>query len=737
MRKAIVILLMLALTCITISAHALEVMQSLTDGNNIRDYAFQGNYVWCATLGSLVRWNILDGTYVQFTTKDGLASNYVITVDIGENNELWIGTMGGLQRYDGTAFTTYTTENSGIPDNGINAVALDEHGTVWVGTGGGLACFNGSTWKTYTAENSGILVDPVASIAVDKNGIIWLSHDLNGMESKKRVVMSFDGTTFVNYGSLNKGATYVRKIAVDNDNNKWFLSPYGLYRFDGKTFTKQKDVSVVSSVYTDRDGKVWVTCGGPPSYSAAYRSIKCFDGVSWTEYHFEDLIPYTITAYWDIKLDSDGTLWFVSMDTTGGVYSLHSYNGSELKTYLTRGPRSYNMQDLFIDRNGTKWFGTYFGAAEFDGSGWENHIFSLSENDIPPNSSLIQYNSITNAVLCIGEDQDNVLWMGTAYGIRSFDGSTLTFYGPANTNNVVYTSIVDCAVDKDNVKWFASGRNICSFDGTTWTPYHTFEFITSSVVVDADNIKWFGTYDKGVWSFDGSTWINYTEENGAPKGNIMVAAVDRDNIKWFGTDDGIWSFNGTAWTFYDKDIIGIPDHAAINDIEVDAYNRLWCVINGSLASFDGVSWTVYDRETTGSVSKIAIDGEGVLWLGGFGGVGDAGVVQSFKISAEPAVVEEKNSLPTALKINGNYPNPFNPSTTIEFMIPDPGTVNLSIYSISGQKIRELVAGNLSAGSHSAAWDGRDSSGNCVSSGVYITQLRLGDRIATHRMLLMK
>jgi len=76
----------------------------------------------------------------------------------------------------------------------------------------------------------------------------------------------------------------------------------------------------------------------------------------------------------------------------------------------------------------------------------------------------------------------------------------------------------------------------------------------------------------------------------------------------------------------------------------------------------------------------------------------------------------------------NYPNPFNPETTIEFSILDAGFVNLEIYNIKGQKIKVLLSDQITSGGHSIVWDGTDSSGKRVSSGLYLYKLKIDDKI---------
>lgn len=96
-----------------------------------------------------------------------------------------------------------------------------------------------------------------------------------------------------------------------------------------------------------------------------------------------------------------------------------------------------------------------------------------------------------------------------------------------------------------------------------------------------------------------------------------------------------------------------------------------------------------------------------------------------------------SSLPNAIKISGNYPNPFNPSTVIEFSLSAPGSVTLDIFNIANQKVRTLVSGALSARAHSVRWDGKDGDGAPVSSGVFISRLKMGNTAVYHKMLMIK
>jgi uncharacterized protein with PIN domain len=99
--------------------------------------------------------------------------------------------------------------------------------------------------------------------------------------------------------------------------------------------------------------------------------------------------------------------------------------------------------------------------------------------------------------------------------------------------------------------------------------------------------------------------------------------------------------------------------------------------------------------------------------------------------------EDLAGIPQGTELVGNYPNPFNPSTTIQYGIPTDGMVSLKVYNTLGQEVIALVDGFQSAGYHSATWDGRNASGNSVSTGVYLYRLVAGDVVKTARMILSK
>jgi hypothetical protein len=91
----------------------------------------------------------------------------------------------------------------------------------------------------------------------------------------------------------------------------------------------------------------------------------------------------------------------------------------------------------------------------------------------------------------------------------------------------------------------------------------------------------------------------------------------------------------------------------------------------------------------------------------------------------------------ALKLEANYPNPFNPSTTISFTLPQRAEVDLSVYDVGGRRVRTLVREEMDSGRKTVAWDGRDDTGRMVSSGMYFCRLRVGERVLAQKLAVVR
>jgi len=99
--------------------------------------------------------------------------------------------------------------------------------------------------------------------------------------------------------------------------------------------------------------------------------------------------------------------------------------------------------------------------------------------------------------------------------------------------------------------------------------------------------------------------------------------------------------------------------------------------------------------------------------------------------------KDRSTVPDQFVLQANYPNPFNPETTIEFSVPMTAQVAIEIYNMLGQRVRNLMDAKLAVGNHTVKWNGQNDAGVQLSSGIYFYKLTSGSTVLTKRMMLLK
>jgi hypothetical protein len=141
-------------------------------------------------------------------------------------------------------------------------------------------------------------------------------------------------------------------------------------------------------------------------------------------------------------------------------------------------------------------------------------------------------------------------------------------------------------------------------------------------------------------------------------------------------------------------------------------------------------------------NRFVIEGPLVLLPGSNGIVGVEtatflGRLVMASLSEPSGVNDHPDVLPIEFALHANYPNPFNPMTTIAYDLPRQAQVEIVIYNIAGQRVKTLVSETVGAGNHTVVWDSRDQSGDPVSSGIYFYRIKAGDYVDSRKMLLLK
>ncbi len=178
-----------------------------------------------------------------------------------------------------------------------------------------------------------------------------------------------------------------------------------------------------------------------------------------------------------------------------------------------------------------------------------------------------------------------------------------------------------------------------------------------------------------------------------------------------------WSQGTVAlrWT-----VASIEDGTVFHINRSEDAGETWQAIDDAEVERDDMNFTFIDRNILGGreyIYRVDID--------------DSEESRIFFVSEKVQTPE------IPLTLQQNFPNPFNPSTTISFYLPEQNEISLTVYDVSGRLIRELEGGALGAGWHSATWDGMSASGNAAGSGAYFCRLKAGKEIITVKMILLR
>jgi hypothetical protein len=116
-----------------------------------------------------------------YDTPGNLPDGHVYSIAIDDQDNKWIGTEGGLTKFDGTNLTTFNTSNSDLPDNIVGTIRIDDNGKKWIGTGGGVAVFDDTNWKVYNKSNSALANDGIKDILIDSDNNKWIATYNSGL----------------------------------------------------------------------------------------------------------------------------------------------------------------------------------------------------------------------------------------------------------------------------------------------------------------------------------------------------------------------------------------------------------------------------------------------------------------------------------------------------------------------------------------------------------------------------
>lgn len=237
-----------------------------------------------------------------------------------------------------------------------------------------------------------------------------------------------------------------------------------------------------------------------------------------------------------------------------------------------------------------------------------------------------------------------------------------------------------------------------------------------------------------IMDHDGTSWPGWPISlPGLSESSPMVGDLNGDEVPdvLFGIGGGGDNDPNTLYAFNadGSDVAGFP-------ITVDgAFKGTPVIVDFNGDGDVDIVWGGFDRKLHVWDMPFPFHGPSSRWTTFQGGNARTGVLSSVIVSAPAATPRPR------VELHPNVPNPFNPSTTLRFEIPEGAgnlvPASLVVYDLAGRRIRSLVAGPMAPGQHEAIWNGRDDTGRVVSTGVYFARLEAAGSTRSVKMTLLK
>ncbi len=624
-------------------------------------------FMWFGTADGLCRYDGYAFKVFKSNPNDSLSisNSYVQALHVDRNDNLWIGSLGGLDWYDPVTETfrhyPYSPAGSGRKiDFSVQSIYQNSDSVLWVGTiGGGLSkiayrsegggaptVVDVTYFTTAGPGTQAISNNNVGAVCGNPDGNILAGTwelGVNLLDQRKHEVTRYT------YSPVDKGSissNFVRSVLVDRAATLWIgTESGGLNRFDPSSHSflryrhdqnDQRSIAhdVVRSLYQDSRGILWVgTDGG--GLDVFEQSTDSFRHVSRDNNDPTSLRSSRIVSIYE---DHSGTLWFGTWGD--GVFKYSPMkdkfrNDDAMSVLLSRMTNKFVLA-IFEDRSGVLWVGTHGdGMCRFDPktSSFETFIHnSFDKNSIA-----------SNVVWTITEDSSSTLWIATDGGVDAFNTRNRTFrhytYDPSGKGGLSSNFAGRVLVDSHENIWIATPLGMNKLDRGTnelsHYPYNlsggdTLQGGVIALIEDSKGVLWVGL--NGPYPFMRNGKRDTSEAGPSPENTVkrLVSCIveDSEGDLWIGTfGNGFHRFNRNRKlleSYSEQD--GLANNVVYGILE-DGAGHLWLSTNKGISRFtpstrrfknydvsDGLQSNEFNR---GAFFKSR---EGKLYFGGINGI---------------------------------------------------------------------------------------------------------------------
>jgi signal transduction histidine kinase/ligand-binding sensor domain-containing protein len=603
----------------------------------------------------------------DFTVEEGLPDNEVNAIAQTRNGFLWVGTDGGLARFDGEHFTQIRLRGGKTKEIPVTFLVTAEDGALWVGTDAGLAHIPSAALDHFdrslvTMYHPGVGPSDRIACLLLRKGVLWVGtgrglyrfdhgHFVTVIQNEWISTMDqtsdghvliiaghgfveWDGARILRYPEFPKRlgveSDGIFQVHEDRNHVRWFCTSSGVARLVNGSFQKLApygnfDGSGAFRIYEDPQGNLWTNKG-----SGLFRA---------SDKGMEDL-GLGVHAHY-MYSDRDGTLWVAT-----GSEGLVRLTDRTFKMYThADGLPNYDIpMAVLAAHDGTLWVGSNCGGlSRFEGQRFKTY----NEKDGLQNS----------CVWSLAEDANHDLWIGTwGGGLFRFRNGHFTQYStPQGLPSVVVLSL---APAQDGSLWIATDDGLSHMQNEHFHNYARADGLSSdrviTVIQDRGGGIWAAT-DAGIDHLVGG---HFVPVQGAPEeGNVPYGPLKEDS---FGNLYAFSSGNGIS-RILDNRLVSVNDalqpsgmvESPEHDFWMSGRDGIYRVAAGDLrrAELDPdspVNYTSYGpadglatRECTTGQPNIAITPDGKLWVGTLKGLAMLDLHRLPKSAHKPAIFMEE------------------------------------------------------------------------------------------------
>jgi signal transduction histidine kinase/ligand-binding sensor domain-containing protein/DNA-binding response OmpR family regulator len=589
--------------------------------------------------------------FTKLDVRDNLSNNQVTCFINDDRGFLWIGTMTGLNRYDGYNFVIFKhdfSDTTSLIDNYIISLFKDHNGRLWVNTRNGFNIYDPIT-ESFRRDPGEILKDIslegqyISNIYADRSGNYWYLDTrakLFRYDPRMNTCMEID---FLPGSAANTTSHILSSVAEDSRGNMWMITRDGtMILLDGKSHAVIYSNTMLREIYNDRilefnlfvdnDDDLWITitndAQGIYFLNGSDRSFRHIDSESEPGLN-TDIVTGVVQ-------DEKGKLWIAT--DHGGINLLDKRNFS-IQYIMHRPYDDYSLSQnsitaLYRDQRGIIWIGTYKQGINM----YHEDIvkFNLYHNILNQPASL-GYNDVN----CFAEDASGNLWIGTnGGGLDYFNRRTGEFihytHHPDDPNSLSNNVIVSLLVDRKERLWigtFYGGLNM--FDGQTFHRYMADPNDPGSI---SDNRIWeiFQDSEAHIWvgTLGGGLDLYHERENtfshyrsgdlNSVHSNFIISIIeDSKGNLWFGTADGVDMLDKKTGRFinymHQENNPASLSNDDVTHIIEDKRGAIWIGTREGLNLFNTKQgnfriFTEKDGLADNAISSILEDNLGNLWL---------------------------------------------------------------------------------------------------------------------------